>query len=165
MSYIQRCRHLIFDFVGRCVSCLVTMAGRATHRCEICCVTFNGRDARDALIRHQNIRHPLVNCRVFEVQPEDLAIGPSTVGCSPPSGGRKRDRSSSASSRVPESKVAAMEIGTTDETAFKQKYSTHRILGRGGGGVVMAGVSRSNGKPIALKHIVKEEVNEWMEEN
>ena len=48
---------------------------------------------------------------------------------------------------------------------FEQAYIVYHVLGKGGSGVVHAGIRKNDGLPVAIKHISKQKIKDWMKLN
>ena len=48
-----------------------------------------------------------------------------------------------------------------DKDYFDATYSLHNVLGKGGFGTVYAGTRKSDGLPVAVKHIARNKVSSW----
>jgi len=51
-----------------------------------------------------------------------------------------------------------------ERKSFETSYETRHLLGSGGFGTVYAGVRKCDGRLVAIKHIKKNKVNEWVDE-
>jgi serine/threonine protein kinase len=51
-----------------------------------------------------------------------------------------------------------------ERKSFEETYEVQHLIGSGGFGTVYAGVRRSDGCLVAIKHIMKNKVTEWVEE-
>jgi serine/threonine protein kinase len=54
-------------------------------------------------------------------------------------------------------------IPLQDRKSFEKVYEIHQLIGTGGFGTVYSGVRKSDGSLVAIKHIIKKKVAEWVE--
>jgi serine/threonine protein kinase len=54
---------------------------------------------------------------------------------------------------------------TGEKEQFEDVYNVHNVIGSGGFGTVYAGNKKSDGKLVAIKHISRSKVTEWVEES
>lgn len=55
--------------------------------------------------------------------------------------------------------------GKKEKDLFENVYTVNHVIGSGGFGTVYAGTRKSDAKLVAIKHIARSKVTEWVEEN
>lgn len=54
-----------------------------------------------------------------------------------------------------------MSLSSTSREPFEKAYKVGHVLGKGGFGIVYAGVRNRDGLQVAIKHIAKAKIKDW----
>jgi len=89
---------------------------------------------------------------------DEVLIMPPIAGCSCPIYGLPRCNTDSVFKC---GAVGLGDIASPNREPFERAYRVGEVLGKGGFGTVYAGIRNRDGKPVAIKHVLRAKVTDW----